>query len=180
MKRTIQALGIALALALTVAGCGGGLSKDEKKASASISKVFAGPQASKGRTEVANCFGDKLVGEAGIKQLQKDKIIDKKLTASSSPPQKLSKKTAEAYGDSLVTCFDFNKLKTDIKKQAPKATSAQLDAYAKCANAISDKDLKQAIVDGFTQSKESATAKKVNAESAACQKKLPSAAPSGG
>ncbi|MGI9156131.1 MAG: hypothetical protein ACR2FG_05775 [Marmoricola sp.] len=171
MKQTILALGIALALLLTTAGCGG-LSKDEKKASASISKEFAGPKASPARKKVADCFGDKLVSEAGVEQLQKDKLIDKKLAAASTPPKKLSKKSAEAYGDGLVSCFTFSKLKGDIKKTSPGATDAQVDAYTTCLDAISDKDLKQAIVDGYTTSKETAAAKKVNAATQTCQKKL--------
>jgi hypothetical protein len=170
MKRIILALGIAIALLLSASGCGG-LSKDEQKAADSISKVFAGSEPSKARTKVANCFSQKLVGEAGIEQLQADKVIDKKLKAASSVPQKLSKKTAEAYGDGLVQCFDFSKLKADIKKDSG-ATSKQVDAYVKCLDAIDDKDLKQAVVDDYTHTKATATSKKVNAATQNCGKKL--------
>lgn len=170
MKRTILAFGIAIALLLSASGCGG-LSKDEQKASKSISKVFAGSEPSKARVKVADCFSDKLVSEAGIKQLKADKVIDKQLKAATTVPQKLSKKTAEAYGDGLVQCFDFKKLKADIKKDSG-ATDKQVDAYVKCLDGIDDSDLKQAIVDDYTKSKKTATSKKVNGKTAECGKKL--------
>ncbi|MEP6814145.1 MAG: hypothetical protein ABI873_01200 [Marmoricola sp.] len=170
MKRTILALGVTLALLLTAAGCGG-LSKDEQSASKSISKVFAGPTPTKTGQKTATCFSEKLVKEAGIKQLQADNVIDKKLTAASKVPTKLSKKTAEAYADGLVTCINYNDLKPNIKKQSG-ATQAQVDAYVKCIIAIDDNDLKQSIIDGYTKTTPTAVTKKVAAASTACGKKL--------
>lgn len=170
MKRTILAFGIAIALLLSASGCGG-LNKDEQKAAKSIAKVFAGAKPSKEGQKIADCFSQKLVKDVGVEQLQKDKIIDKKLVAAASVPKKLSKKTAEAYGDGVVTCIDYTKIKGDIKKQSG-ATSAQVDAYTKCFDAIDDGDLKQAIVDEYTQTKPTALVKKVNAKTQACGKKL--------
>jgi hypothetical protein len=170
MKQTILALGIALALMLTAAGCGG-LNKDEQKAADSISKVFAGAKPTKTGKKTATCFSEKLVKEAGVKQLKADKVIDKNLKASSSVPTKLSKKTAEAYADGLVSCINYNDLKPDIKKQSG-ATDAQVSAYVKCVDAIDDNDLKQSIVDGYTKSKPTKISQKVTAASTACGKKL--------
>ncbi|MDQ6641847.1 MAG: hypothetical protein M3Y66_05060 [Actinomycetota bacterium] len=170
MKRNILAFGIAIALLLSASGCGG-LNKDEQKAADSISKLFAGTAPTTGSKKVATCFSQKLVKEAGVKQLQSDKVIDSKLQASSTVPQKLSKKTAEAYADGLVTCLNYNDLKPDIKKQSG-ATDAQVSAYIKCVGAIDQGELKQSIVDRYTQSAPTAVAKKVAAASAACQKKL--------
>lgn len=170
MKRTILAFGIAIALLLSASGCGG-LNDDEQKAAKSISKVFAGTSPSQARTKVADCFSEKLVSEAGLKQLKADKVIDKNLKAATTVPSKLSKKTAEAYGDGLVKCFDFTKLKADIKKDSG-ATTKQVDAYVKCLDNIDDGDLKQAIVDDYTNTKKTATSKKVSAATQACGKKL--------
>jgi hypothetical protein len=170
MKRTLLLVGVLAAMLLGTAACGG-LSDDEQKASDNIAKSFAGTEPSKSRKAVAGCFGDELVGSAGIDQLKKDKVIDAKLKAADQLPQKLSKKTAEAYGDAIVTCYDFTKLKADIKKSSG-ASTKQVDAYVKCMDAIDDDDLKTTIVDGYTKSKPTATVKKVNKATTECGKKL--------
>ncbi len=170
MKRTLLLAGVLAALLLGTSACGG-LSDDEQKASDNIAKSFAGTDPSKSRKAVAGCFGDELVGSAGLDQLKKDKVIDTKLKAATKLPDKLSKDTAEAYGDAIVTCYDFSKLKADIKKSSG-ASEKQVDAYVKCMDAIDDEDLKTTIVDGYTKSKPSATVKKVNTATTACGKKL--------
>jgi hypothetical protein len=170
MKRTFLLIGIVAALLLSTAACGG-LSDDEQKASDNIAKSFAGSQPSKSRKAVADCFGDELVTSAGVDQLTKDKVIDKKLKAATQLPDKLSKETAEAYGDAIVKCYDFSKLKADIKKSSG-ASQKDVDAYVKCMDAIDDDDLKTTIVDGYTKSTPSATVKKVNKASTECGKKL--------
>jgi len=170
MKRTFLLVGVVAALLVSTAACGG-LSDDEQKASDNIAKSFAGSEPSKSRKAVADCFGDELVTSAGVDQLKKDKVIDKKLKAASQLPDKLSKKTAEAYGDAIVKCYDFTKLKADIKKSSG-ASQKEVDAYVKCMDAIDDDDLKTTIVDGYTKSTPSATVKKVNKASTECGKKL--------
>ena len=170
MSRTLDAAGVVAALLLGSAGCGG-LNDDEQKASDNIAKSFAGSEPSKSRKAVAGCFGDELVGSAGLDQLKKDKVIDKKLKAATKLPDKLSKVTAEAYGDAIVTCYDFSKLKADIKKSSG-ASTKQVDAYVKCMDAIDDDDLKTTIVDGYTKSKPTATVKKVNKATTKCGTKL--------
>ena len=151
MKRTLLMIGVVAVLILGTAACGG-LSKDEQKASDNISKSFAGSEPSKSRKAVAGCFGDELVGSAGLEQLKKDKVLDKKLKASASLPEKLSKKTAEAYGDAIVKCYDFSKLKADIKKSSG-ASDKQVNGYVTCMDAIDDDDLRTTIVDGYTKAK---------------------------
>jgi predicted small secreted protein len=170
MKRTLLLIGLVAVLLFGTAACGG-LNKDEQKAADNIAKNFAGPKPSKARLAVAGCFGNTLVTKDGVDQLAKDKVIDKKLKAAASLPNKLSKKTAEAYGDAIVKCFDFNKLKADIKKSSG-ASDVQVSAYVKCMNAISDADLKQTIVDGYTKTKPTATVTKVNKATQTCGKKL--------
>lgn len=169
MKRILLVLGVVLALLLT-AGCGG-LNKDEKTASKSISTQFAGPEPSTARKAVSTCFSDKLVSGAGLDQLKKDKVIDKNLKAAKTVPSKLSKKTANAYGDAIVKCYDFKKLKGDLKKQSG-ASAKQVNAYVSCLDAIDKDDLKQTIVDEYTKTKPSSTSKKVDKETKACGKKL--------
>ena len=171
MKRTLLLVGVVAALLVSTAACGGGLSEDEQKASNNIAKSFAGSEPSKSRKAVADCFGDELVTSAGVDQLKEDKVIDKKLKAASQLPDKLSKKTAEAYGDAIVRCYDFTKLKADIKKSSG-ASQKEVDAYVKCMDAIDDGDLKTTIVDGYTKSTPSATVKKVNKATTECGKKL--------
>ena len=170
MKRTFLLVGVIAALLVSTAACGG-LSDDEQKASDNIAKSFAGSEPSKSRKAVSDCFGDELVTSAGVDQLKKDKVIDKKLKAASQLPDKLSKKTAEAYGDAIVKCYDFTKLKADIKKSSG-ASQKEVDAYVTCMDAIDDDDLKTTIVDGYTKSTPSATVKKVNKASTECGKKL--------
>lgn len=170
MKRTLLLIGVVAVLLFGTAACGG-LNKDEQKASDHIAKNFAGDKPSKSRLSVASCFGDALVDEAGLDQLTKDKVIDKKLGAAASLPDKLSKTTAEAYGDAIVKCYDFSKLKADIKKSSG-ASDKQVDAYVKCMDAINDDDLKQTIVDGYTKTKPTATVTKVNKATQVCGKKL--------
>jgi hypothetical protein len=170
MKRSMLALGVVLALLLGAGACGGP-TKDERTAAAGLATSFAGKDPSPARKKVAACFGRKLVKEAGLDQLEKDKVLDKNLKAAKAVPQMLSTKTAEAYGDGLVTCFDFTKLKADIKKDSGAGT-AQVDAYVTCLDKISDGDLKQAIVDQYTKKKTTATRKKVDAATTACGKKL--------
>lgn len=170
MKRTFLLVGVVAALLVSTAACGG-LSDDEQKASDNIAKSFAGSEPSKSRKAVADCFGDELVTSAGVDQLTKDKVIDKKLKAATQLPDKLSKKTAEAYGDAIVKCYDFTKLKADIKKSSG-ASQKEVDAYVTCMDAIDDDDLKTTIVDGYTKSTPSATVKKVNKASTECGKKL--------
>ena len=70
-----------------------------------------------------------------------------------------------------MTCYDFSKLKADIKKSSG-ASDKQVDAYVKCMDAIDDGDLKTTIVDGYTKSTPSATVKKVNKATTECGKKL--------
>ncbi len=170
MKRTLLLIGVVAALLLGASACGG-LSDDEQKASDNIAKSFAGKDPSTSRKAVAGCFGDELVGSAGLDQLKKDKVIDKKLKAATQLPTKLSKTTAEAYGDGIVKCYDFSKLKADIKKSSG-ASEKQVDAYVKCMDAINDDDLKTTIVDGYTKSKPTATVTKVNKATQACGKQL--------
>ena len=78
MKRTLLLIGVVAALLLSTTACGG-TSEEEQNASDNIAKSFAGSQPSKARKAVAACFGDKLVTSAGVDQLKKDKVIDKKL-----------------------------------------------------------------------------------------------------
>jgi hypothetical protein len=170
MKRTLLLIGLVAVLLFGTVACGG-LNKDEQKASNNIAKNFAGAKPSKSRLSVAGCFGDAIVDEAGLDQLTKDKVIDKKLKAADSLPTKLSKKTAEAYGDAIVKCYDFSKLKTDIKKSSG-ASDKQVDAYVKCMDAIPDSDLKKTIVDGYTKAKPTATVTRVNKATQVCGKKL--------
>jgi hypothetical protein len=170
MKRTLLLVGVVAALLLGTSACGG-LSDDEQKASNSISKSFAGDTPSKSRKAVADCFGDELVSSAGLDALTKDKVIDKDGKAATKLPTKLSKTTAEAYGDGIVKCYDFTKLKADIKKSSG-ASEKQVSAYVKCMDAIDDDDLRTTIVDGYTKSKPTATVTKVNKETAACGKQL--------
>src|SRR4029079_14079412 len=87
MKRTFLLVGVVAVLLVSTAACGG-LSDDEQKASDNIAKSFAGSQPSKSRKAVADCFGDELVTSAGVDQLKKDKVIDKKLEAASQLPDK--------------------------------------------------------------------------------------------
>ena len=85
MKRTLLLIGVVAALLLSTAACGG-TSDDEQKASDNIAKSFAGSTALEARKAVADCFGDELVTSAGVDQLKKDKVIDKKLKAASQLP----------------------------------------------------------------------------------------------
>ncbi|GGF48152.1 hypothetical protein GCM10011519_22670 [Marmoricola endophyticus] len=170
MKRLITACLAAVAL-LATGACGDGMSKDETTASANVAKVFAGPTPSAERKSVASCFGDTLVDEAGIDQLKADKVLDDDLKASSRVPQKLSERTAEAYGDGLVSCFDFAKLKKDIAKDSG-ASAAQVDAYVDCLDGISDADLKQSIVDQYTKGGKTQLAERVEATTKKCGKLL--------
>ena len=78
MKRTLLLIGVLAALLFSTAACGG-LSDDEQSASDNIAKSFAGSQPSKSRKAVAACFGEELVTSAGVDQLKKDNVIDKKL-----------------------------------------------------------------------------------------------------
>jgi predicted small secreted protein len=170
MKRTLLLIGVVVVLLFGTAACGG-LNKDEQKAADDIAKNFAGAKPSTSRKAVAGCFGENLVSEAGLDQLTKDKVVDKKGVAAKTLPNKLSKKTAQAYGDAIVKCYDFDKLKSDIKKSSG-ASDKQVNAYVKCMDAINDDDLKQTIVDGYTKTKPTATVTKVNKATQACGQKL--------
>lgn len=170
MKAFIVA-GLSTAVLLGASACGEDMSKDESTASASVAKVFAGPSPSSARRAVAGCFGDKLVEEAGLDQLKADKVLRSDLTAESKVPQRLSERTAEAYGDGLVTCFDFAKLKKDIARDSG-ASATQVDAYVACLDDISDADLKQSIVDQYTKGGKTRLAERVKATTAKCGKLL--------
>lgn len=168
MKHLATAV-LALAL-LATSGCGG-LSQDEQKAAKSIGTSFAGKNPSKVQKGVGACFGKKLVTEAGVDQLKKDKVLDKSLKAAGTVPSKLSTKTAEAYADGVVTCFDFKKLKGDIGKGTG-ANAKQVDAYVNCLDAIPDADLKAALVDQYTKKSPTKATKKIDTKTQACRKKL--------
>lgn len=173
VRRRIVAAGLSAALLLGASACGGtgAMSQEETKASAGVAKVFAGPTPSAARKKVASCFGDKLVGEAGIDQLKADKVLNSDLSAEQQVPQRLSERTAEAYGDGLVSCFDFAKLKKDISRDSG-ASAAQVDAYVGCVDDISDADLKQSIVDQYTKGGKTALFKDVQARTKKCGKLL--------
>lgn len=170
--RTLAAAA-AVALLLVTSGCGG-RSKDETSAATSIGASFAGKTPSAERKKVGQCFGDTLVDEAGLDQLKKDKVIGSNLKAAKTVPESLTTKTAEAYGDGIVKCFNYDDLKSDIKKQTG-ASTAQVSAYVTCMGKIDDADLKQAVVDQYTKKKkekQTAVVKKVSAATASCGKKL--------
>ena len=147
------------------------MSKDETSAAKSIGTSFAGKSPSAERKQVGQCFGKTLVDEAGLDQLKKDKVIGSDLKATTAIPGSLSDKTAEAYGDGIVKCFDFTKLEAEIKTSTG-ASAAQVKAYVTCLDKIDDGDLKQSIVDQYTKKKDTATGTKVKAETTACAKKL--------
>jgi hypothetical protein len=170
MRRHVTAL-CAVVVLLVTSGCGDALRGDEKTAAANLATSFAGKDPSKARVQVARCFGRTMVTEAGLSQLKKDKVINADLTAAKMVPKTLSQDTAEAYGDGLVDCFDFSKLKGDVKKDSG-ASDAQVTSYVTCLDKIDKDDLKAAIVDQYTKTRTTAVRKRVDAATKACGKKL--------
>ena len=176
--RSARPIVLLAAVPLVLVGCGsspGSSPSPTHTAVASLTSLFTH---SSGRTSVTPatkragaCMAEQLVDRAGVATLRRDKVLTSSWKAAKTFPTRLSTKSATAYADAYLSCYDIDDFKADIQKQT-KVSAKRVDKYADCVHSVSDAQMKRMIVDEFTASKPSAAAAKVQKRLQACYRTL--------
>ncbi|HHU09805.1 MAG TPA: hypothetical protein GXZ60_07290 [Intrasporangiaceae bacterium] len=129
---------VAVAVAMTVSGCGGGTSGENAKASQAIADSML--ESNDGTFDVteqeAKCVGDGFVDKIGVDKLKEYGFLTEDADqASSVEDVDMSKDDAEKSADVMLGCFDFKKMMVDSMTEDMEGGEASV----KCVNdAVSD------------------------------------------
>lgn len=179
--RTIVVLA-AVPVVLAASGCGSssdggsdGGSDDASTAVASLTTLFTHSSGSASVTPATKragaCMARHLVDGAGVARLRADKVLTASSKAAKTFPTRLSTKSATAYADAYLACYDIDDFTSDIQKQT-KVSRRKVERYAACVHSVSDAQMRRMIIDEFTATKPSAAASKVERRLQSCYKTL--------
>jgi hypothetical protein len=148
-RQIIAAAAASLLLLLTLGGCGSDTkstarSADETKAIGSLTtKIGSGGKDSSTEffgPDFPKCFAEKLVDEAGLDQLVKDKVLnaDNEAAEDFDSIDHVSEESAQAFADAEYDCIDWDQVSTYLKdhNDEAKIDEAQIDDYVACMNEI--------------------------------------------